>query len=73
MEYAEGDTLHDYLEENFSLLTWQDKHGLALQLSSAVKYLHEKFWSGFDLRYHRSNARNVRFVRKSIHMAIQIQ
>src|SRR5947207_2905896 len=42
MDYAEGDTLRDYLEKNFSSLNWQDTYGLAFQLSSAIQYLHEK-------------------------------
>src|SRR5436190_22281337 len=41
MEYAEGGTLRNYLEENFPTLNWQDKYKLSLQLSSAVEYLHE--------------------------------
>src|SRR5947207_5551009 len=42
MDYAEGGTLRNYLEENFSSLDWQDTYGLAFQLSSAIQYLHEK-------------------------------
>ena len=42
MDYAEGGTLRDYLEENFSSLNWQDTYVLAFQLSSAIQYLHEK-------------------------------
>src|ERR1051325_985693 len=42
MEYAEGGTLHNYLEENFSSLNWQDKYRIALQLSNAIECLHEK-------------------------------
>jgi serine/threonine protein kinase len=42
IEYAEGGTLRSYLNEKFASLNWQDKYGLAFQLSSAIEYLHEK-------------------------------
>ncbi|CAG8728150.1 7880_t:CDS:2, partial [Rhizophagus irregularis] len=41
-EYAEGDTLRNYLKENFPSLNWLDKYRLALQLSNAIRYLHER-------------------------------
>jgi serine/threonine protein kinase len=41
MEYAEGGTLRNYLNENFLSLNWEDKYRLALQLSNAIKCLHE--------------------------------
>src|ERR1043166_1366629 len=41
MEFAEGGTIRSYLEKNFSSLEWQDKYKLALQLSSAIEYLHD--------------------------------
>lgn len=41
-EYAEGGTLRNYLKENFLSLNWLDKYRLALQLSSAIRYLHER-------------------------------
>ncbi|CAB5358196.1 unnamed protein product [Rhizophagus irregularis] len=40
MEYADGGSLRNYLKNNFSTLTWNDKHLMAYQLSSAVSYLH---------------------------------
>jgi serine/threonine protein kinase len=40
-EYADGGTLSSYLKENFNLLDWENKYELALQLSSAIKCLHE--------------------------------
>jgi serine/threonine protein kinase len=40
-EYAEGGTLRNYLEARFLSLNWEDKYGLALQLSSAINCLHE--------------------------------
>ena len=42
VEYAEGGSLHNYLKKNFLSLNWQDKYRLALQLSDAIEYLHEK-------------------------------
>jgi serine/threonine protein kinase len=41
MEYAEGGTLRNYLNENFLSLNWEDKYRLALQLSNSIKCLHE--------------------------------
>ncbi|GBC22531.2 kinase-like domain-containing protein [Rhizophagus irregularis DAOM 181602=DAOM 197198] len=40
MEYADGGSLRNYLKNTFSTLTWNDKHLMAYQLSSAVSYLH---------------------------------
>ncbi|GBC22532.2 kinase-like domain-containing protein [Rhizophagus irregularis DAOM 181602=DAOM 197198] len=40
MEYADGGSLRNYLKNNFSKLTWNDKYLMAYQLSSAVSYLH---------------------------------
>ncbi|CAI2199511.1 14981_t:CDS:2, partial [Funneliformis geosporum] len=42
LEYADGGTLRRYLEENFSDLNWQNKYNLALQLSHAIKCLHDE-------------------------------
>ena len=41
MEYANGETLNPYLGEDFSELNWNDKYRLALQLESAVDFLHD--------------------------------
>jgi serine/threonine protein kinase len=64
MEYVEGGTLRDYLEENFYLLDWQDKYGLAIQLSSAIQYLHEK-----GIVVHDLNSNNVFVQQNSIKLA----
>ena len=42
LEYADGGTLNNYLGNEFSSLSWQDKFRLAFQLSSAVECLHEE-------------------------------
>ena len=42
MEYANGGTLRNYLENNFSNLTWDDKFNLALQLTCAISCLHDE-------------------------------
>jgi serine/threonine protein kinase len=42
MEYANGGTLRNYLKENFSTLTWDDKYNLAFQLACAVSCLHDE-------------------------------
>ncbi|RIA94295.1 kinase-like domain-containing protein [Glomus cerebriforme] len=42
MEYADSDTLRNYLKENFNKLTWEDKYKLAHQLSCAISCLHKE-------------------------------
>ena len=49
VEYTEEGSLHNYLKKNFLSLKWQDKYRLALQLSRAVEYLHEKKIAHKDL------------------------
>jgi len=41
LEYADGGTLDTYLTKYFNELNWNDKLCLALQLTSAVAYIHE--------------------------------
>ena len=41
LEYANGGTLNNYLNEHFNELDWNDKFHLALQLASAVEYIHD--------------------------------
>ncbi len=41
MEYADSGTLNTYLNEHFNELDWSDKNQLALQLASAVAFIHE--------------------------------
>ncbi|GES98931.1 kinase-like domain-containing protein [Rhizophagus clarus] len=40
LEYADGGTLKNYLNEHFTKLDWNDKYQLAFQLASAVACLH---------------------------------
>jgi serine/threonine protein kinase len=42
LEYANNGTLNTYLSEHFNELDWNEKCFLALQLASAVEFLHEK-------------------------------
>ncbi|GBC04284.1 hypothetical protein RclHR1_00560011 [Rhizophagus clarus] len=63
-EYAEGGTLHNYLKENFPSLNWLDKYRLALQLSSAVKYLHER-----EIVHKSLHSNNVLIQQNSIRLA----
>jgi serine/threonine protein kinase len=42
LEYANNGTLNSYLSEHFNELDWNEKFLLALQLASAVEFLHEK-------------------------------
>ncbi|CAB4463829.1 unnamed protein product [Rhizophagus irregularis] len=41
LEYADSGTLTTYLNEHFNELKWNDKYQLALQLASAIAYMHE--------------------------------
>ncbi len=41
MEYADSGTLNTYLNKHFYKLNWNDKYQLALQLTSAVKCIHD--------------------------------
>ena len=40
MQYADGGDLRNYLQQNFSRLTWEDKIKLAYQITEGIKYLH---------------------------------
>ena len=42
MEYADGGSLRNYLKENFSKLTWDDKYLMSYQFSCAVSCLHDE-------------------------------
>ncbi|GBC07922.1 hypothetical protein RclHR1_00780002 [Rhizophagus clarus] len=42
LEYANNGTLNTYLNKHFDELDWNEKYLLALQLASAVEFLHEK-------------------------------
>ncbi|GBC07944.1 hypothetical protein RclHR1_00780024 [Rhizophagus clarus] len=42
LEYANNGTLNTYLNEHFDELNWNGKYRLALQLTSAIEFLHEK-------------------------------
>ncbi|CAB4400771.1 unnamed protein product [Rhizophagus irregularis] len=39
-QYADGGNLRNYLKENFSKLTWNDKIKLSYQITEGIKYLH---------------------------------
>jgi serine/threonine protein kinase len=56
LEYANNGTLNTYLSENFNELNWNEKYLLALQLVSAVEFLHEK-----DI-IHRDLVRSTYFI-----------
>src|SRR5437016_3024595 len=51
LEYADSGTLIAYLAMYFSELNWNDKRHLALQLTSAVEFLHGKNIIHRDLVY----------------------
>ena len=41
LEYADNGTLNTYLSNHFNELDWNEKLSLALQLASAVEYIHD--------------------------------
>ena len=41
LEYADGGTLREYLNERFSHLKWKDKYQLGLDITNGLRYLHE--------------------------------
>ncbi|CAI2171364.1 4481_t:CDS:2 [Funneliformis geosporum] len=41
LEYADSGTLNHYLNKNFEELEWYDKYQLALQLASAIEFIHD--------------------------------
>ncbi|EXX54579.1 uncharacterized protein OCT59_024301 [Rhizophagus irregularis] len=54
MEYADSGTLRNYLKEHFDSLDWSNKLNIALQLASAVSYLHDK-----GIVHHNLHSNNV--------------
>ncbi|CAB4427441.1 unnamed protein product [Rhizophagus irregularis] len=42
LEYADCGSLQNYLENNFSKLTWNDKYLMAFQLACAVSCMHDE-------------------------------
>jgi serine/threonine protein kinase len=42
LRYADGGNLRNYLKQNFTTLTWDNKIKLAYQITEGIKYLHEK-------------------------------
>ncbi|GES72661.1 kinase-like domain-containing protein [Rhizophagus clarus] len=64
LEYADSGTLENYLHENFHKLGWDDKLGLAFQLSNAVLCLHER-----DIIHCDLHAANILVHQKNIKLA----
>lgn len=62
MEYADNGTLNDYLSKHFNELDWSDKNQLALQLASAVAFIHDCNIIHRDLvMYNLSNFQNLNY------------
>ncbi|KAF0405445.1 kinase-like protein [Gigaspora margarita] len=53
-EYASDGTLHQYLNQNFCLINWEDRLHLAKQLVNAIKLLHEN-----DIIHMNLNSENI--------------
>ncbi|GES98902.1 kinase-like domain-containing protein [Rhizophagus clarus] len=64
LEYADNGTLKTYLSEHFSELDWSDKYQLALQLASAVAFIHE-----CDIIHRDLHASNIFVHQKKIKLA----
>ncbi|CAB4438315.1 unnamed protein product [Rhizophagus irregularis] len=64
MEYANGGTLRDYLNENINRLSWDDRYNLAHQLACSVLCLHDEGIVHRDL-----HSCNVLVHKKSIKLA----
>ncbi|GES98829.1 kinase-like domain-containing protein [Rhizophagus clarus] len=66
LEYADGGTLNTYLSKHFDELDWNDKSRLALQLASAVEFLHNndiihRNLHGDNILIHRENVKLAEF------------
>ncbi|GET01066.1 kinase-like domain-containing protein [Rhizophagus clarus] len=64
LEYANGGTLNTYLKKNFDDLDWNYKYYLALQLASAVGFLHDN-----DIIHRDLHAGNVLVHQNNIKLA----
>ncbi|RIA84877.1 kinase-like domain-containing protein, partial [Glomus cerebriforme] len=64
LEYADSGTLKAYLSNHFKELGWDDKYQLALQLTSAVKYMHD-----YDVIHRDLHANNILIHQKKIKIA----
>ncbi|PKC15822.1 hypothetical protein RhiirA5_407728 [Rhizophagus irregularis] len=64
LEYANNGTLNTYLNEHFNKLDWNEKCLLALQLASAVEFLHEK-----DIIHRDLHPNNILVHEKNIKLA----
>ncbi|GES98825.1 kinase-like domain-containing protein [Rhizophagus clarus] len=64
LEYADSDTLKNYLSNHFNELNWDDKYPLAFQLTSAVEYIHD-----YDIIHRDLHTNNILVHRKKIKIA----
>ncbi|CAI2189975.1 14846_t:CDS:2, partial [Funneliformis geosporum] len=64
LEYADSNSLNYYLDKYFDQLDWMEKYKLALQLASAVLYLHKN-----DIIYCNLNAFNIFIHQKNIKLS----
>ncbi|UZO07701.1 uncharacterized protein OCT59_027977 [Rhizophagus irregularis] len=64
LEYADNGTLNDYLSKHFNELDWSDKNQLALQLASAVAFIHD-----CNIIHRDLHANNILILQKNIKLA----
>ncbi|CAB4417956.1 unnamed protein product [Rhizophagus irregularis] len=64
LEYADSGTLNAYLSKHFNELNWNDKFHLALQLASAVEFLHDN-----DIIHRDLHGNNILIHQKNIKLA----
>ncbi|CAB4417862.1 unnamed protein product [Rhizophagus irregularis] len=64
LEYADGGSLNAYLNKHFNELSWNDKFHLALQLATAVEFLHDN-----DIIHRDLHGNNILIHQKNIKLA----
>ncbi|RGB31016.1 hypothetical protein C1646_764573 [Rhizophagus diaphanus] len=61
LEYTDGESLYSYLKKSFTKLEWDDKYCLALQLASAIDFIHSKARRECTDTVHKNNIKVADF------------